>query len=92
MILFNPKSIPILAVAIGVAIGLSKAAGLSGEGPATILAGAASLAADLAWRWRWGGRDWFASEAGGAIFEIPVWAFGVFWMILGVFFMVHGKG
>lgn len=78
-------------IAFAIAFGIGHVANLSAEGPLMLIAGPLSLAMDLAYRFKIGERRWFSPTGGGALFFIPVWCFGVLWLILGAVYVVQGR-
>jgi hypothetical protein len=89
VIVFNLPALVICAIAFGAGFGVRHLAGASGEGLAMVVAGPIAAALDLAWRMR-NDRNWFRPAGGGALFWLPVWAFGILWLVLGVVYMVRG--
>jgi hypothetical protein len=79
-------------VAFGIAFGIGRLAGTSAEGPLMIIAGPLCAVMDLAYRFRRPERHWSHPGFGGALFFIPVWLFGIFWTVLGVFYTIQGGG
>ena len=80
------------AIAIAIAFGIGHLTGYSAEGPLMIIAGPLCAAMDLTYRFRVSGRRWFQPNGGGALFFIPVWIMGIFWLGLGVVYAILGRG
>ncbi len=90
VIIFNLPGILMAAVAFGIAFGIGHLVGISAEGPLMMIAGPLCAAIDLAYRHRRPDRHWFHPGFGGALFFIPVWMFGIVWLVLGVVYTVRG--
>ena len=88
-IIFNLPGILIASVAFGVAFGLGHLVGFTAEGPLMIVAGPLCAAMDLAYRSRRPERRWFHPSFGGALFFIPVWVFGIIWLVLGITYTIQ---
>ncbi len=88
----NRPGIVTLAIAFGVAIGGGALVGITAEGPLMMIAGPLCLVMDLGYRFSRPERGWFQPGAGGAMFFIPVWVFGIFWLVLGVVDTIQGRG
>jgi hypothetical protein len=90
IIIFNIPGIVITAIAFAAAFGIGHLAGTSAEGPLMIIAGPLCIIMDLLYRFKRADRRWFSPGAGGALFFIPVWILGVFWLVLGIVDTVRG--
>jgi hypothetical protein len=84
VIFFNYVGIAIIAVAFAVAYGVGRLLGFSGEGPLMILAGPMIALLDLAYRFAKTDGNWLVPHRGGSLFFLPVWCFGVLWLVLGL--------
>lgn len=79
-------NIPGLAmVGAGVLVGVAVAAlPLSVGGAALFACGSLWVVADVAYRWKRGGRSFFAPSRGGQLYFVPVWVLGLLLLGLGV--------
>ena len=91
MIIINLPAVAMLAIAFGIAWGLGALTGNSAESQMMMIAGPLCVAVDLVYRWKVGDRRWFAPGAGGALFFIPIWMFGIFWFVLGIVRIAQGR-
>jgi hypothetical protein len=92
IIIFNWPGILMVAIALGIASGIGQLAGTSAEGPSMIIAGLLCAAMDLVYRVRRSGGRWLHPNFGGALFFIPVWVLGMFWLVLGFAATIQGRG
>jgi hypothetical protein len=92
IIIFNWPGILMVAIAIGIASGFGQLAGTSAEGPSMIIAGLSCAAMDLVYRARRSEHRWLHPSFGGALFFIPVWILGIFWLVLGGASAIQGRG
>lgn len=91
MIIFNIVGIVMAAISFGIAFGVCSLLGLSGEGPLMLVGGPLAVACDALYRWKWNDSRWFHPGAGGSLFFLPLWMFGVLWLILGAIYTINGK-
>jgi len=90
MIIFNLPGIIMLLLAYGIAFGIGHLVGFSAEGWLMIVAGPLATMMDLVYRSKRSGQNWFHPAAGGNLFFIPVWIFGILWTFVGVFYVIRG--
>lgn len=83
-IIFNLPGLVMLVVAFATAIGVGQLVGVSAEGPLMIIASPLLLAADLVYRGTRTDQQWFHPSGGGMLFFVPIWAWGIFWLVLGI--------
>jgi hypothetical protein len=83
MIIFNLIGIGICAIAFGSAFAIGRYFGISGEDPLMLIAGPIAIVADLLYRLKSKGGHWIHPRGGGALFFLPVWCFGVIWIVIG---------
>jgi len=89
VIVFNFTALIICAIAFGAGFGVTHIAGLEGEGPLMLIAGPIAALLDLVWRKRHDD-NWFRANGGGSLFWLPVWLFGLLWLVLGVVYTIRG--
>ena len=92
IIIFNLPGIIMVAIAFGIAFGVGRLTGVSGEGPLMLIAAPLCMAMDLVYRFRRSERGWFHPNSGGALFFIPVWILGTIWLVLGAVYAIQGHG
>ena len=98
MIILNIPGAVMVAIAALIAFGVRHAVPSfpPGNGPFMLILGPLCIALDLVYRWyRWkkyGGHwlHWFHPASGGNLILIPVWIFGVFWLVLGIVYIIQG--
>jgi hypothetical protein len=90
MLILNWQAAVIVAIAFGIAIGVGNLAGIMAEAQQMIIAGPLCVIMDLVYRATRPVRRWFHPDGGGALFFIPVWMFGVLWVVLGIVRTVEG--
>lgn len=90
-IIFNIPGIVIVAISFAIAFGVGHLTGTSAEGPLMIIAGSLAAAFDVIYRLKQSVRHWFHPSYGGSLFFLPVWIFGVLWMVLGVVYTINGS-
>ncbi len=96
MFICNPIGLAMTVACFLVAFGVGWVVGATAEDQLMILAGPLLLACDLLYRMRrpaaaessadgpvYSARTWLHPDRGGHLFYLPIWAFGVFWMVLG---------
>ena len=83
MIIINLIGIGICAIAFGSAFAIGHYFGISAEDPLMLIAGPIAIALDLLYRLKFKYGDWNRLESGGTLFFIPVWCFGVIWIVIG---------
>lgn len=91
MIIFNLAGMVMLIVGFAIAIPLCSALGWSGEGPPMLIAGPLVALMDMVYRFRSREGHWFAPRSGGSLFFLPVWGFGLLWIIFGIVYTVANK-
>jgi hypothetical protein len=91
MLIINLAGIAILAVSLGAAFGIEHWIGKTSEGLLMIIAGPLAIVGDLTYRWWYSEGRWFHPGAGGALFFLPIWGFGILWLVLGIFAIAQGQ-
>jgi len=91
MIIFNLVGLVMLAISFGVAFLTGWIMGTTAEGPLMIVAGPLAAACDAAYRWKHSAGHWFHPDGGGSLFFLPVWTFGLLWLVLGIVYTVQGR-
>jgi hypothetical protein len=79
-------------VGIGVAVSMSVTAivGIHSEGGTMMILGPVVLVADLAFRLLHKDGHWLSPTRGGHLFFLPVWMFGLLWIVLGAVYLHRG--
>ena len=90
MIIINLAGVVELAIAFGAAFGVGHLTGLSAEGPLMLIAGPLAIACDLGYRLARSQGHWFHPGCGGSMFYLPVWLFGILWLVLGAMRTLNG--
>ena len=85
MIIFN-----LLGIAFAVAMSVRAAAGIESEGATMLILGPVVLAIDLGYRLVRRDGHWFSPSRGGQLFFLPLWLFGVLWIVLGAVYLYRG--
>ena len=91
MIHFNLPGFAIFGIAFGAAFGVCHLIGTADEGPVMMIAGPLCCVLDGSYRYWKAERSWFAPHAGGSMFFIPIWLFGIVWLVLGIIYTVRGQ-
>jgi hypothetical protein len=90
LLIYNWPGLAIAALAYGVSFGICRLAGVDHhDGALMAILGPLAVALDVAYRRRWGGGDLLRGGAGGALFFVPVWVFGVVWSIIGAYYLIQ---
>ena len=90
IVFFNALGFAFVAIGFALAITIFTVAGLKSEGAFMLIFGPIVAAADLCARRLHKDRDLFSSNSGGQLFFLPVWMFGIFWVICGTIDLVRG--
>lgn len=90
MIILNIPGLIILAISFAIAFGIGQLIGTTKQGPLMIIAGPLVVASDLAYRLKRPDGDWLHPNCGGSLFFLPVWPFGILWLVLGVIYTMNG--
>jgi hypothetical protein len=88
LFIYNIPGLVVVALAFGIAIGAGWVTGVQDEGRLTLIGGVLTLAFDMAYRLLKKGGDLLTGSKGGSLFFLPAWGFGVFWIVLGIFYMM----
>lgn len=90
MIIFNLIGIVMFAISFGSAYGVGRIAGYASpsEGMMMMIAGPLATLLDFLYRRRYGG-SWFRPSAGGSLFFLPVWGFGILWFFFGLAYLIR---
>jgi hypothetical protein len=91
MIIFNIPGLIMLFISFGIAFGIRELTGTSAEGFTMIVAGPIAAACDLSYRLLRREGHWFSPRGGGSLFFLPVWLFGILWLVLGIIYTVRGE-
>jgi hypothetical protein len=88
--IFNLIGFGMLAACFVIAYVVGLLIGNTAEDVLMIISGLLLFICDVVFRRRHmiaaeGARCWYHPRRGGQLFFIPVWAFGLFWMLLGTF-------
>jgi hypothetical protein len=89
-VIFNWLGLLMAVIAFGITFGVGHLAGITAEGPFMMILGPLCTAIDLTWRYRRPDRHWFHPSFGGALFFVPVWIFGILWLVLGIVYTIRG--
>ena len=90
MIVFNLVGLVMLVIGFGVAFGVDHLLGPSAEGPLMLIAGLLVALMDGGYRTQRPGGHWLRGSGGGSLFFLPVWMFGVLWLVLGAIYTIRG--
>jgi hypothetical protein len=87
VIIFNFVGLGMLAACFGFAFGVGWLFGITDEAPLMLIAGPLVFFCDLLYRGKHAQNEgwWYRPRSGGQLFFVPLWAFGIIWMILGTF-------
>ena len=85
---FNISGLIIFLFAFGIAIGVGHLVSVSEEGPLMLIGGPLCIATDASFRMSKPERRWFHPHAGGSFFFLPMWLFGIIWLVLGVAYTI----
>jgi hypothetical protein len=83
LFIFNWIGVVCLAVGFGAMAFFSHATGIKSEPKLMLVLGPVSMVVDLAYRLLRRDRDLVSPTKGGQLFFIPIWVFGLLWIILG---------
>ncbi|MBL0211968.1 MAG: hypothetical protein IPQ13_13820 [Holophagaceae bacterium] len=87
--LLNAPGLVMFLAGFGIAIGIeSVKPGLS-EGILTVIGGALIVVADIVYRLIKKPRRMFHHSGGGSMLFLPIWEWGVFWILLGCFYILR---
>ena len=89
MIIFNLLGLGMLLISFGIAFGLGRLFGWTTEGPIMMMAGPLVALLDLGYRRRYAEGSWLHRHKGGSLFFLPLWAFGILWLILGTVYTLR---
>jgi hypothetical protein len=84
ILIFNGLGLAFIGIGLAVSILVGNAIGISGEGPQMLLLGPVVALSDLAYRLMHKNGHWFWPSCGGQLFCLPVWFFGVLWVVFGL--------
>lgn len=87
----NLVGIVIFLIGFGVALLVKAVSGVTAEGPLMLVGGPLCLVMDVAYRSTRSERHWFKAETGGVIFSIPLWIFGIVWVVIGIIYIINGR-
>jgi hypothetical protein len=90
MIIFNIPGIIMLGLSFGIAFGLKEQIGMTAEGPPMLIGGLLVTACDLLYRLKRDEGHLFYPSGGGSLFFLPVWLFGIFWVVAGTLKTIMG--
>jgi hypothetical protein len=82
MIFFNIPGILMLGLSLGIAVGIGSLTGI-GEAGQMLMGGIMAVLLDLAYRLGTPEGNWIHPNRGGSLFYLPVWLFGLGWMVIG---------
>jgi hypothetical protein len=97
LLIFNIPGITMFLIAGAITLGVKRIPGFPvGQGPPTFLLGVLCIVFDLVYRLRnwkkyashWA--LWIHPARGGALFLLPVWGFGLLWVVLGIIYTIGG--
>jgi hypothetical protein len=83
-LIVNPAGFAMLAVAFAAAFAIGYLVGTSAEGILMIVASPFLVGADVVYRATRATRQWFHPHGGGMLFFVPIWVWGVVWLLLGI--------
>jgi hypothetical protein len=88
MIIFNFVGLAMLGVCFAIAYGIGTLISMTAESVLLVISGPLLFISDMVYRRRratvadsW----WYHHKLGGQLFFIPIWALGLFWMLLGTY-------
>jgi hypothetical protein len=89
MIIYNEVGIAICAIGFGIAFAIAHFLfHFSVEGLVMVIGGPLIAALDAIYRLKFGKGHWLSARGGGGLFFLPVWAFGLLWLVLGVVYLI----
>ena len=89
IIIFNWLGIGICAIGFGLAFLAQFFLGSMSEGQLMIISGPIITILDIVYRLRSEDKNLFKSLKGGSLFFLPVWCFGLLWLILGIIYTLN---
>lgn len=87
---FNAAGFVIVAVSFLPILGLCRLRGEERDAVVLAIGGPVALALDLAYRLRFSGGDLVSPNRGGKFLWLPLWGFGVFWLVYGLWQLLTG--
>ncbi len=89
IIIFNWLGIAICVIGFGFAFLAQFFLGSLSEGHLMFIAGPIIAILDIAYRLKSKDKSLFKSSKGGSLFFLPAWCFGLFWLILGMVYVLR---
>lgn len=86
---FNYRGLIMCVIAFTIAISAGRLLELPGEGPVMIIAGPLVMFCDLGYRLTNEAGHWAISDRGGSLLALPLWSFGLLWLVLGIIYTVQ---
>jgi hypothetical protein len=90
IVIFNALGLAFIGIGFAVAMSIRAVAGIESEGATMLILGPVVAATDLIFRLSHRDGHWFSPRRGGQLFFLPVWMFGVLWIVLGAVYLYHG--
>jgi hypothetical protein len=90
VIIFNWLGLAFCAVGFGIAFAIGYMLGITEEGFLMVIAGPITSAIDIVYRIKSKNGHWLNPNRGGSLFFLPVWCFGLLWLIFGIIYMIKG--
>jgi hypothetical protein len=84
----NTPGMIMFVVAFGAALGIGQLLGISKEGLLMIIASPPLIAADIIYRAKSANKRWFHPDDGGMVLFLPIWMWGIWWLILGIAYSI----
>jgi hypothetical protein len=90
IIIFNIAGMVMMLISFGIAYGVCHMLGNTAEGFWMVISGLVAMVLDFTYRFMKAVPRYFHPKGGGSVFFLPVWLFGVIWLVLGVVYTIRG--
>lgn len=81
--IINIPGIVLCVIAFTITFSIGSLFGIEAEAPQMMILGPLIVTLDLLYRFNRNKSEWKTPSAGGCLFCLPLWIFGVIWFILG---------
>jgi hypothetical protein len=88
VIFFNLLGVAMVGLSWGIAVGLASLLGPWGYGAENAVAGSIAILCDGTCRWKTPTGHWFHPARGGNLLFLPIWFYGMGWLLLGMTHLV----
>jgi hypothetical protein len=91
VIIFNIRAVVMLVIGFGIAYCVGELFGVTTDGPRLIMAGPLTSIIDWTYRVKHEDGHWFSPNGGGSLFFLPLWAFGIVFLVMGISYTIQGR-